>query len=65
MQTINSMDKQQTIEKPKRKQVKNACGKILLFFFYFFTDSLQQSIVKRHARNVMMEDPVNDVSNWV
>jgi hypothetical protein len=32
MQTINSMDKQQTIEKPKRKQVKNACGKILFFF---------------------------------
>ncbi|KAG1591230.1 hypothetical protein G6F48_003435 [Rhizopus delemar] len=25
MQTINSMDKQPTMEKPKRKQVKNAC----------------------------------------
>lgn len=65
MQTINSMDKQPTMEKPKRKQVKNACGKLFSFFSIPLLTFLKQSTVKRHARSVMMEDPVNDVSNWV
>lgn len=62
------------LTKPKRKQVKNACGKVpdILFLYYClfssssFSLSLSlQSIVKRHVRSVMMAALVNAVSSMV